>query len=164
MHPARAAERSSTGYATLLLLRCLLQQGILFYLAGPERVPKSALAVDLITDLRVGRLCFRGAVKRQDAYRRLATLSRKRKREWTFRSRDESRSRPYPSNRTTALLLTGKRILVDNSIFHDDLEIVGGVGNKADIVEGISVDEQQIRECALFHDAELAGIRIPLAR
>ena len=60
--------------------------------------------------------------------------------------------------------LTGKRIFVDNPIFHDDLEIFRGVGKKADIVQGISVDEQQIRECALFHDAEFAGIRIPLAR
>lgn len=75
-----------------------------------------------------------------------------------------NRARPCPSNSAMTLLLTGKRILVDDSIFHDDLEILGGVGKKADIVQGISVDEQQIRECALFHDAELAGIRIPFAR
>jgi hypothetical protein len=40
------------------------------------------------------------------------------------------------------LVLTGKRILVDISVFHDDLEIVSGVGNEADIVQRISVDKQ----------------------
>jgi hypothetical protein len=59
--------------------------------------------------------------------------------------------------------LTSKRIFVDISVFHDDLEIAGGVGNEADIVQRISIDKQQIRECTLFHDAEFAGVRIPLA-
>ena len=57
----------------------------------------------------------------------------------------------------------GQSVLVDDAVLHDDFEAIGGIGNQVDVVQRISVDKQQIRECALFHDAELAGIGIALA-
>src|SRR5262249_37363935 len=54
-------------------------------------------------------------------------------------------------------------IFVDLAVFHDDLEVLGGIGDQVDIVQWISVNKQQIRECALFHDAKLSWIRATLA-
>ena len=54
-------------------------------------------------------------------------------------------------------------VLVDDAVLHDDFEVMGGIGNQVDVVQWISVDKQQIRKCALFHDAELAGLGIALA-
>src|SRR5262249_40227803 len=54
-------------------------------------------------------------------------------------------------------------ILVYPPILHDDLEVLGGVGDQVDILQWIAVDQQQIGKRALFHDAELAGIGIAFA-
>src|SRR5262249_39226199 len=53
-------------------------------------------------------------------------------------------------------------IFVDLAVFHDDLEVLGGIGDQVDIVQRISVNKQQIRECPLFHDAKLSWIRATL--
>ena len=58
---------------------------------------------------------------------------------------------------------TSKGVLVDLAVLHDDLEVLGGVGDQVDVLQRIAVDQQQVGECALLHDAELAGIRIAFA-
>src|SRR5258708_30488625 len=51
-------------------------------------------------------------------------------------------------------------VLVDSAILHDDYKILVGICDEVDIVEGIAIDEQQIRKCPNFHHAEPAGIWI----
>ena len=58
----------------------------------------------------------------------------------------------------------GHGILVDRAIFHDDEEILARICNEIDVLQRIAADQQQIRERTRFHDAELAGIGIALAR
>ena len=59
--------------------------------------------------------------------------------------------------------LRSQGILVYPPILHDNLEVLGGVGDQVDILQWISVDQQQIGKRALFHHAELARIRIAFA-
>lgn len=49
--------------------------------------------------------------------------------------------------------LLGKRVLEDLAVFHDDFKILGGVGDKTEIVERVTVDKDQIGQCALLHNA-----------
>src|SRR5262249_42738636 len=56
-----------------------------------------------------------------------------------------------------------KGVLVDLAVLHDDLEVLGGVGDQVDVLQRIAVDQQQIGKRALLHDTELAGIRIAFA-
>ena len=53
-------------------------------------------------------------------------------------------------------MVTGHSL--DPPILHDDLEVLGGVGDQVDILQWIAVDQQQIGERSLFHDAELARL------
>src|SRR5262249_25496633 len=55
-------------------------------------------------------------------------------------------------------------IFVDLAVFHDDLKVLGGIGDQVDIVQGITVNKQQIRKCAALHYAKLPLIRTTLAR
>jgi hypothetical protein len=59
--------------------------------------------------------------------------------------------------------LWSRRILVYPPVLHDNLEVLGGVGDQVDILQWIAIDQQQIGKGALFHDAELARIRTTLA-
>jgi hypothetical protein len=61
------------------------------------------------------------------------------------------------------LASTAERILVDLAVLHDDLEVLGGVGDQVDILQWIAIDKQQIGKCALLHDPELASIRTAFA-
>jgi hypothetical protein len=54
-------------------------------------------------------------------------------------------------------------ILVDLAILHDDEEFLAGICNEVDVLQRISVDQQQVRERTLFHNAELARIGIALS-
>ena len=49
---------------------------------------------------------------------------------------------------------------MDFSVFHDDEQALVGVFEDLAICNRIPVHEQQIRECAVLHHAEFAGIRI----
>ena len=69
--------------------------------------------------------------------------------------------RCLPSSRSPISIAKG--VLVDPAVLHDDLEVLGGVGDQVDILQRIAVDQQQIGKRALFHDAELAWIRTALA-
>src|ERR1700704_4486151 len=55
-------------------------------------------------------------------------------------------------------------VLVDSAILHDDDEILSGICDEVDVVEGIAIDEQQIRKSTHFDDAEPAGVGIDEAR
>src|ERR1700754_2763082 len=57
-----------------------------------------------------------------------------------------------------------QRVLVDFAVLHDDDKVLVGIGNKIEVLKRIAVDEQQIRKCTDFHDAELAGIGFDEAR
>src|SRR6202140_4087379 len=59
--------------------------------------------------------------------------------------------------------LRSKGVLVYPPILHDNLEVLGGIGDQVDILQWIAVDQQQIGKRALFHDAELARIRTAFA-
>src|ERR1700681_553894 len=59
--------------------------------------------------------------------------------------------------------LRSKGVLVYPPILHDNLEVLGGIGDQVDILQWTAVDQQQIGKRALFHDAELARIRTAFA-
>ena len=46
-------------------------------------------------------------------------------------------------------------ILVYPPVLHDNLEVLGGIGDQINILQRVALDQQQIGERALFHDAEL---------
>jgi hypothetical protein len=54
-------------------------------------------------------------------------------------------------------------ILVDFAALHDHDKVLGGIFDQLDVVERIAVDQQEIGERALLHDAELAGVRVSRA-
>src|SRR5215831_10906857 len=60
--------------------------------------------------------------------------------------------------------LWSRGIFVYPPVLHDNLEVLRGVGDQVNILQRVALDQQQIGERALFHDAELPWIRIPLAR
>src|SRR3981081_2069897 len=76
----------------------------------------------------------------------------------TIRRRTDARH-PIDSK----LASTAERVLVDLAVLHDDLEVLGGVGDQVDILQWIAIDKEQIGKCALLHDAELASIRTAFA-
>jgi hypothetical protein len=59
--------------------------------------------------------------------------------------------------------LWSRRILVYPPALHDNLKVLGGVGDQFDILQRVALDQQQIGKRALFHDAELPCIRTTLA-
>jgi hypothetical protein len=46
-------------------------------------------------------------------------------------------------------------ILVYPPVLHDNLEVLCGIGDQVNILQRVALDQQQIGERALFHDAEL---------
>jgi hypothetical protein len=54
----------------------------------------------------------------------------------------------------------GQSIFVDRAVFHNHNKVFAGIFDELDIFQGIAIDHQQICECALFHDAKLAGIGV----
>jgi len=58
----------------------------------------------------------------------------------------------------------GQRIFIDRAILHNDQKVFVGVFYELDILQGIAIDQQQIRECALLHNTKLAGIGIDKPR
>src|SRR5215831_6629013 len=60
--------------------------------------------------------------------------------------------------------LWSRGIFVYPPVLHDNLEVLRGVGDQVNILQRVALDQQQIGERALFHDAELPWIGIPLAR
>ena len=59
--------------------------------------------------------------------------------------------------------LWSRRILVYPPALHDNLKVLGGVGDQFDILQRVALDQQQIGKRALFHEAELPCIRTTLA-
>src|SRR3984957_19381145 len=56
------------------------------------------------------------------------------------------------------LISTAECVLVDLAVLHDELEVLGGVGDQVDILQWIAVDQQEIGKRALLDNAELARI------
>lgn len=54
-------------------------------------------------------------------------------------------------------------VLVDASVFHDELHILVGIGKEVDVRQRIAVDHQNVRERARLDDAELALMGITRA-
>ena len=52
---------------------------------------------------------------------------------------------------------TSKGVLVDLAILHDDLEVLGGVGDQVDILKRIAVDQEQVGVCAFSTTPSLPG-------
>src|SRR5262249_38422491 len=50
------------------------------------------------------------------------------------------------------------QVFVDLAILHDDDEVPGRVRDQFDVLEGVAIDEQQIGQCAFFHDPQPARI------
>lgn len=59
--------------------------------------------------------------------------------------------------------LTGKKILVDLTVLHDDDKVFLGICNQIDVGDRVAVNKQQISEGALLHHAEFARIWIAFA-
>src|SRR5215472_17698089 len=59
--------------------------------------------------------------------------------------------------------LWSRDILVYPPILHDDLEVLGGVGDQVDILQWIAVDQKEIGKRALFTTPSLPGygLRLP---
>src|SRR5678815_3996041 len=57
----------------------------------------------------------------------------------------------------------GQGILVDGAVLHDDEEVLVGICDEIEVLQGIAVDQKQVRERTLFHDTELARIGIALS-
>src|SRR4029077_12148443 len=58
--------------------------------------------------------------------------------------------------------LWSRRILVYPPALHDNLKVLGGVGDQFDVLQWVALDQEQIGKRALFHDAELPCIRTSL--
>ena len=56
-----------------------------------------------------------------------------------------------------------RQSLVYPPALHNNLKVLGGVGDQFDVLQRIALDQQQIGKRALFHDAELPCIRTTLA-
>src|SRR5580704_13642996 len=54
----------------------------------------------------------------------------------------------------------GQRVFVDRAVLHNDQKIFAGVFDDFDIFQRIAINQQQICECALFHDTKPARVRI----
>jgi hypothetical protein len=54
----------------------------------------------------------------------------------------------------------GQGIFVEPALLHNDQEVLVGVRYEANVLYRIAVDHEQIRECPLLDDAELARVRI----
>ena len=88
-------------------------------------------------------------------------------------SRDTSNMRRPGGTGPRAAQLTGKaitkallghRIFVDRAVLHDDQKVFVGIFEELDVLQRIAVDQQQICQCALFHDAKLARIGVDKSR
>ena len=55
-------------------------------------------------------------------------------------------------------------VLVDPAVFHDEIEILGGVADEIEMLQRIAVDQDQVGQRAFLDHAELAGIGITQAR
>jgi hypothetical protein len=61
-----------------------------------------------------------------------------------------------PAAACASVRLGGQRVLEYRSVLHDDHEILVRLGDKRDVVNGITVDHQQIGKRAIFYDSQLA--------
>src|SRR5262252_4695659 len=59
--------------------------------------------------------------------------------------------------------LWSRGVFVYPPVLHDNFEVLGGVGDQVNILQRVALDQQQIGERALFHDAELPLIGTALA-
>ena len=57
-----------------------------------------------------------------------------------------------------------QQVLVDHAVFHDDQEAFRRVRDQLDVCNRVTVDQQEVSECALLDDAKPAWIGIALAR
>jgi hypothetical protein len=54
----------------------------------------------------------------------------------------------------------GQGIFIDYAVLHNDQKVFLGVCDKFNIFQRITIHQQQICECALFHHTKLAGIGV----
>src|SRR5262249_54477550 len=82
-------------------------------------------------------------------------------------ARPSCRAKPGWRPRSGAAIVrrpSANQALVDPAILHDDEEVLGRVRDQFDVLEGVAIDQQQIGQCAFFHDTQLAGIGVALPR
>ena len=68
--------------------------------------------------------------------------------------------RYLPKADITKMSSSVQGVLVDLSVFHDQVEISVGVSNEIEVLKWITIHQEKVGQCALFNYAKLAWVRI----